>query len=133
MGQKSIQGYLGLQINIPISTGGETYGKERQSAFYAESQRMLLESEINGVEESVKKLFSQGQISTEKLATLRLQTQAADRLYLSFLKQREMGLKSTYDLLVATRRKFQSERDLAKTGYERIQALKKLEVVVGGF
>ena len=46
---------------------------------------------------------------------------------------REMGLKSTYDLLVATRRKFQSERDLAKTGYERIQALKKLEVVVGGF
>jgi len=133
VGQKSIQGYLGLQINIPISTGGETYGKERQSAFYAESQRMLLESEINGVEESVKKLFSQGQISTEKLATLRLQTQAADRLYLSFLKQREMGLKSTYDLLVATRRKFQSERDLAKTGYERIQALKKLEVVVGGF
>ena len=131
IGQKSAQGYLGLQLNIPVFTGGETYGKERQSALYAESQRLLLESETNDVEQSIKKLYSQGQISSEKLATLRLQTQAADRLYYSFLKQHELGLKSTYDLLIATRRKFQSERDLAMTKYERIQSFKKLEVVVG--
>ena len=131
VGQKSIQGYLGLQLNIPISTGGETYGKERQSALYAESQRLLVESESDAVQASVKKLYSQAGIAAEKLATLKSQTAAADQLYLSFLKQQELGLKSTYDLLIATRRKFQSERDLAKTKYEHIQALKKLEVVVG--
>lgn len=131
VGQKSIQGYLGLQLNIPISTGGETYGKERQSALYAESQRLLVESESDAVQASVKKLYTQARIASEKLETLKSQTGVADQLYLSFFKQREMGLKSTFDLLVATRRKFQSERDLAKTKYERIQMLKKLEVVVG--
>ena len=131
VGQKSIQGYLGLQLNIPLFTGGETYGKDRQSAFYAESQRLLLESETNDVEASVRKLYSQAKISDQKLSTLMAQTHIADRLYLSFLKQHELGLKSTYDLLVTTRRKFQSERELSKTMYERIQALKKLEVMVG--
>ena len=131
VGQKSTQGYLGLQLNIPVFTGGETYGKERQSAFYAESQRLLLESEKNDVEASVRKLYSQAEISSQKLATLAAQTETADRLYLSFLKQHELGLKSTYDLLVTLRRKFQSERDLSKTKYERVQILKKLEVTVG--
>jgi len=131
VGQKSAQGYLGLQLNIPISTGGETYGKERQAAFYAESQRLLIESETNEVQAQVKKLYSQAHIATEKFATLKAQTASAQQLYLSFVKQRELGLKSTYDLLIATRRKYQSERDLAKTKYERIGALKKLEVTVG--
>ena len=129
VGQKSTQGYLGLQLNIPLVTGGETYGKERQSALYAQSQRMLLESEVNDVEESVKKLYSQAQTSGEKISTLKLQTKTAEQLYLSFLKQQELGLKSNYDLLMATRRKFQSDRDLAKAKYEKIQALKRLEVV----
>lgn len=131
VGQKSTQGYLGLQLNIPLSTGGETYGKERQAAFYAESQRLLIESEMNEVQAQVKKLHSQAFVTSEKLATLKLQVHSAQQLYLSFLKQQEMGLKSTYDLLIATRRKFQSERDLAKTKYDRIAVLKKLEVAVG--
>jgi len=130
VGQKSAQGYLGLQLNIPISTGGDTYGKERQAAFYAQSQRLLVESEADEVQASVKKMYSQSQIATEKLTTLQAQTRSAEQLYLSFVKQRELGLKSTYDLLIATRRKFQSERDLAKTKYERIGSLKKLEVIV---
>jgi len=41
-----------------------------------------------------------------------------------------LGLKSTYDLLIATRKKFQSEKDLLKTKYEYIQAIKKLEILV---
>ena len=44
-----------------------------------------------------------------------------------------MGLKSTFELLAVIRKKFQSERELSKSAYERIQALKKLEVAVGGF
>ena len=131
VGQKSIQGYLGLQMNIPISTGGETYGKVMQSRFYAESQRLLVDSEVNEVEASVRKLYSQVKIGAEKLTTLKSQIWAADQLYHSFLTQREMGLKSTYDLLIATRRKFQSERELDKTQYERVQSLKRLEVIVG--
>ena len=83
------------------------------------------------MEASVRKLYSQAEISSQKLATLAAQTETADRLYLSFLKQHELGLKSTYDLLVTLRRKFQSERDLSKTKYERVQILKKLEVTVG--
>ena len=133
VGQKSMQGYGGLQLNIPLSTGGEIYGKEHQSAFNVESQRMLLESEMNDVEESVKKMYFQAQISTEKLSTLRLQIESANRLYISFFRQREMGLKSTFELLAVIRKKFQSERELSKSAYERIQALKKLEVAVGGF
>jgi len=133
IGQKSAQGYIGLQLNIPLITGGETYGKERQSAFNVESQRMLLESEINDAEELVKKQYFQVKSSNEKLLTLRYQVQVADRLYVSFLKQKELGLKSTYDLLIATRRKFQSERDLNKSKYEQIQAVRKLEITMEGF
>ena len=133
IGQKSNQGYIGLQLNISLVNGGETFGKERQSAFFAESQKMLLESEINDVEESVKKLHSQANISNEKLSTLRLQVTTANLLYTSLLKQKELGTKSTYDLLISLRRKFQSERELSLTKFERIRALKKLEVVIGGF
>ena len=133
IGQKSSQGYLGMQLNIPLSTNGEAYGKERQSAFYVESQRMLLESEINDAEEAVKKQYFQIKSSNEKLSTLRLQTQVADRLYSSFLRQKDWGTKSTYELLTVLRKKFQSARDLVKTKYERIQAIKKLEVTAEVF
>ena len=130
VGQKSMQGYLGFQLNVPLITGGETFGKERQSAFNAESQRMLLESEINDVVESVQKLYSQAKISSEKTLTIEHQVQVANALYKSFKRQQELGLKSTYDLLIATRKKFQSEKDLLKTKYEYIQAIKKLEILV---
>lgn len=128
VGQKSQQSYLGLQLNLPLITGGETYGKERQSAFYAQSQRLLLESEINNTQDLVKKLYTQVQTSNEKLSTLKSQIQTADRLYMSMAKQQELGVKSAYDLTLATRRKFQSERELSRSKYEQIQALKKLEV-----
>lgn len=134
VGQKAKQSYLGLQLNLPLLTGGEAYGKERQSAFYAQSQRTLLESEINNTQELVKKLYTQVQTSNENLSTLKSQVQAADRIYMSMAKQQELGLKSTYDLTLATRRKFQSQRELSRSKYEQIQALKKLEVqaAIGG-
>lgn len=131
VGQKSAQGYLGLQLNIPISTGGETFGKERQSALYEESQRLMVESVANDVKASVEKMYFQAKILAEKQRTLKSQIHSAEQLYLSFAKQRDLGLKSTYDLLVATRRKFQSERDFVKSLYEEIGILKKLEVTVG--
>lgn len=131
IGQKSKQGYLGLQLNIPMFDGGETYGKERQSALYAESQRMELLSEIDNVTEGIKKAYTQAKSSTEKLRSQREQLSAADFLYKSFREQRLLGLKSTYDLLAAARRKFQSEREIAKTMHERALALKRLEILIG--
>lgn len=130
IGQKSKQGYLGLQFNVPIFDGGEAYGKERQSALFVESQRMVLESEIGNVVEGIKKAYTQAKISSEKLNTLRQQLSSANFLYKSFQEQNALGLKSTYELLSVARKKFQCEREIAKTTYEKALAIKHLEIMI---
>lgn len=129
--QKSLQTYAGFQLTIPIFEGGSTYGKERQSAYYADSQRVLVESEVNDVRESIQKDYEQLRISNLKYKSLEEQVKSAKFLFSSIDRQRVLGAKSTYDLMTYIRRQFQSERDAAKAKYEAALSSKKLEINTG--
>lgn len=129
--QKSLQTYTGLQLNIPIFNGGATYGRDRQTAINSESQRVLIESETNDVEESIKKDYESMRTANDRYKTLKSQVESAKYLFGSTEKQKEMGLKSTYDLLISIRRLFQSERESSRTKYDGALAGKKLEINSG--
>lgn len=122
---------IGLNLSIPIYSGGYTSSKIRQSAAELNQAKMLFEKQQRqtiqemrvaylGVKASIAqvKAFKQVLISTES---------ATEATELGF----EVGTRTSVDVLLAQGNLFKSQRDYAKARYDYILKLLELKFAAG--
>ena len=131
VGQTSQQSYFGLQLTVPIFSGGETYGKERQSAMLALSERTKVEAQIDEVKEDLAKNYQLLTSTKLKRDALNSQIASANFLVDAASKGYELGAKSLYDKLLAIRKSFDAKRDLQMTNAQQMQAQVKIDANTG--
>ncbi len=122
---------IGLSLDIPLYSGGDTSSKIRQSAAELDQAKMLFEKQQRltiqemriaylGVQAAIAqvKAFKQVLISTQS---------ATEATQLGF----EVGTRTSVDVLLAQGNLFKSQRDYAKARYDYILKLLEIKYAAG--
>ena len=121
-GQRSTiaQNTIGLQLNVPIYSGGSVLSRTREAVGLKEKARQDLETSRRAAEFNARQSFLN---VTNGMAQVRALEQALRSSNVSLQSNRvgyEVGVRINIDVLNAQQQVFQTERDLARARYDTI-------------
>lgn len=123
--------YLGLDVTIPIYSGGTRTAQTRE----ARSQHRIAEHELRRVElearQVVRSAYLQtvnGDIQIEAAESL---VEATELSATAMQQGLELGTVTTVDVFIALRDQFRAQRDLQRARYDQIKALLVLQREAG--
>ena len=123
---------IGLQLNVPIYSGGYVNSTVRQALAGVERAEQLLESGRRDLAVSVHKEFRG---VTENMARIRALEQAlrsADQLVLSNRKSLQAGSRTLMDVMNAEQQRMLTLRDLAQARFMYLISKVRLLALTGG-
>lgn len=124
-------GSIGVQITLPIFSGGLTQSKVREAKALEEQARQDLEDTRRQVEQATRTAYL-GVTSGAAQVTAREQVLASSKSQLDATRLgREVGVRTSVDLLNAERKVYESRRDLAQARYQYLMARLQLAAAVG--
>lgn len=122
---------VGVQVNIPIFTGGYTSSQIRQSMATLEKHQQQYEARRREVGLQIRKEF---QTVAEGVLKVRAQEQAersADQALFSNQKGYQAGTRTQIDILNAQQQRMNVRRDLSNARYQYLMARIRLQGLVG--
>lgn len=122
---------VGVNLNIPIYSGGFTSSKVRQSAAEFEQARILLEKQQRQTIQEMRVAYlgvqaAIAQVQAFKQVLISTQT-ATEATQLGF----EVGTRTSVDVLLAQGNLFRSQRDYAQARYDYILKLLEIKYAAG--
>ena len=123
---------IGLQLNVPIYSGGYVNSTVRQALAGVERAEQLLEGGRRDLAVSVHKEFRG---VTENMARIRALEQAlrsADQLVLSNRKSLQAGSRTLVDVMNAEQQRMMTLRDLAQSRFMYLISKVRLLALTGG-
>lgn len=124
-------GSVGVQITLPIFSGGLAQSKVREARALEEQARQDLEDARRQVEQATRTAYL-GVTSGAAQVTAREQVLASSKSQLDATRLgREVGVRTSVDLLNAERKVYESRRDLAQARYQYLMARLQLAAAVG--
>lgn len=129
--QQAMTSSIGLQVSIPIFSGGGTSAALRQAV--DNKERLRLESEARALEvlNELRRQFNLYNSSAAKLKAYRLAAASARELILAVRKSVASGERVNADVLDAEQRYFDALRNLAQARYAYLQAGLKIRYLAG--
>lgn len=126
-----LQDTIGVQLTVPIFSGGVTQSKVRQQVHLHRAAREKLEGSQRAAERETRDAYlgviaEKARVSALKQAVKSNQT-ALEATEAGF----EVGTRTTVDVLDARRRLFESQRDYARSRYDYLINLVKLKSAAG--
>lgn len=122
---------IGLQLNLPIFSGGSTSSKIREAVANQDKAREDLEDTRRQVELQTRQAFlgvTSGEAQVRALEQALVSTQSSlDSTKLGF----EVGVRTSVDVLNAQQQLFSAKRDLSQARYAYIMNQLKLKSAVG--
>lgn len=129
--QSSVVNSLGIQVNIPLYSGGSVVASTRQAV--ANLQRV--EAERDGKMEKIladlRKQFNLVRSSINRVTALERAQESAEKLILATRKSVLGGVRVNLDVLSAQQQLFTVRRDLAQARYSYFNAWLKLRFDAG--
>jgi protease secretion system outer membrane protein len=129
--QTTNQNYLGVQVTLPIFTGGETYGRSSQA--YANYEKS--KADYNVVKERIltelRTQYDAVVTGKQKIEALSLAESSGSELVRAMRKSVRVGERIFMDVLIAEKGLFNTRRDLAKTKYTYLVSYLKLNQAAG--
>lgn len=122
---------IGLQLNIPIFSGGYVSSAVRQALAGQEHAAQALEAGRRDLGVRVYKEFRGVTESIPKIKALELALRSADQLVLSSRKSFQAGSRTVIDVLNAEQQRTMVLRDLAQARYVYLIAKVRLLALVG--
>lgn len=125
------QNTVGVQLTIPVFSGGTTSAQVRQAEAKREQARLLAEDVQQNLEVKVRREYSnivQGAVKTR--AQEQAEASAAQSL-LATRKGVQAGIRTSLDVLKAEEQLYTTRRDLALSRYQLILARLRLLVLSG--
>lgn len=124
-------GSVGVQVTLPIFSGGLAQSKVREARALEEQARQDLEDARRQVEQATRTAYL-GVTSGAAQVTAREQVLASSKSQLDATRLgREVGVRTSVDLLNAERKVYESRRDLAQARYQYLMARLQLAAAVG--
>lgn len=121
----------GIQVSMPLFSGGYTQSTVRQTQAYLDRERENLEQTRRTLGLQVRKEYQNISEGFLKVAALEQGLRSAQQLVVSSQKSLQAGVRSQTDLLNALQREAEAKRDLAQARYQFLMAQQKLAVLTG--
>lgn len=125
------QSYVGVQVNLPIFTGGETVGRSRQTFAGYEKAVSDRDVALDKITTDLKKQYDLVMTSAQKIEALSKAVESSDTLVKATKASIKGGEKTNLDALVADRTLFIAKRDLAQAKYAYLIAYLQLQHLGG--
>lgn len=121
----------GIQVNMPLFSGGYTQSTVRQAQAYLDRERESLEQVRRTLGLQIRKEYQNITEGLLKVAALEQGLRSAQQLVVSSQKSIQAGVRTQTDLLNALQREAEAKRDLAQARYQFLLAQQKLAVMTG--
>jgi len=121
----------GIQVNVPLFSGGYTQSTVRQSQAYLDRERENLEQARRTLALQVRKEYQNITEGLLKVRALEQALRSAQQLVVSSQKSIQAGVRTQTDLLNALQREAEAKRDLSQARYQFLMAQQKLAVLTG--
>jgi outer membrane protein len=122
---------IGVQVAIPLFSGGSTQGRVDQAAALREKAMHELEATKRSVIQSTRQEYLNVMNGVAQIKALRQAVKSNELALYSARKGLEAGLRTSFDVLNAQQLLFSAKRDLALEGYRYVLARLKLRAAAG--
>ncbi|MCU6496675.1 TolC family outer membrane protein [Rugamonas sp. A1-17] len=129
--QESTQRAIGVQVNIPLYSGGAVSAQSRQAVAGLEKARADLQVKTDRVLTDLKKNYASVVSSAARIHALDKAVESAKLLVEATKKSIVGGVRINLDLLNARQQLYISQRDLAQARYNYLNSLLKMRSDVG--
>jgi outer membrane protein, protease secretion system len=125
------QNYIGVQVNLPIFTGGEVTSRSSQS--FSSYQKTQAERDMtrDKIMTEVRREYDQVVRSERKIEALEKAVVSSDTLVKAANSAVNKGEKISLDVLYADRARFKAQADLANAQYLYILSYMRLKQLAG--
>ena len=130
-GYRNLQATIGVQVNIPIFSGGTQSAKVTEALAAEDKALQDLEGSKREAALAVKQAWFSWRAAHVKVNTARQAFEAATVLLKAAQRGEETGLKTHLDVLQAEQQLELVKRDLYKGSYDQIAAYAKLKAATG--
>lgn len=131
LNQDSTSRSIGVQVNIPLYSGGSVSATTRQAVAGYEKAKSEMDLRIGKVQVEVTKQFSLVKSSVARIAALDRAVESAKLLIVATEQSIKGGVRINVDLLNARQQLYTSKRDLAQARYTYLLALLRLRAAAG--
>lgn len=125
------QWYLGISINVPIYSGGETSARTRRALAGESERRAMLDDAQEQAVRRLKEAFLNLQYNVSLLEAYGRKHESAELQLNAVQKGRSIGTRTSIDLLNAEQSYAISRRDLASVRYDNLQRRLELKSAAG--
>ena len=123
---------LGLQLSLPIYSGGLIQSQERQASARLTLAEEQLEATTNTLRVQVQTEHDAVRRGVALLAALQTAVKSAEQALVSSQRGQQAGVRSTLDVLRADSQRSQVRLELAEARYDLMRAWLKLRALEGG-
>jgi outer membrane protein, protease secretion system len=131
LNQDSTSRSIGVQVNIPIYSGGAVNAATRQATAGLEKARSDLDLKVSKVMVELGKEFGLVNSSIARIAALDRAVESAALLVKATEQSIKGGVRINVDLLNAQQQLYTSKRDLAQARYTYLSAMLRLRAAAG--
>ena len=125
------QKYVGVQLNVPLYSGGYVSSTVRQALAEVQRMQQTLEAAQRDLSNQVYEQFSAMTEGVLRIAALEQAVRSAQQALLSSQKSLQAGARTTVDVLTAEQQLTVAQRDLAQARYGYVLAHLKLQMLAG--
>jgi outer membrane protein, protease secretion system len=123
--------YIGLQLNIPIFSGGGVISSVREAEANAEEARQAYDYARDDLRLKVRNSFDAIKAGISRVHALERALASADQNVISNQKGVQAGTRTTLDVLNVEQQRFNTQVDLARARYQILVAWAQLLSYVG--
>ncbi len=131
LNQKDTVNAVGVQLNIPIFSGGRVNALTDQAVANRERARAELDAAVNDVLIEVKRQFMAVETGGSKIAANEKAVDASVVAVEGTMRGMKAGIRTNTDVLDAERLMFVAKRDLAQSRYDYLVSVLQLKAAAG--
>lgn len=122
---------IGLQVSIPLFSGGATHGRVSQASSLREKARHELEAAKRSMTTTARQEYMNVMNGVAQVKALEQAVKSNEVALYSAQKGQEAGMRTSFDVLNAQQLLFTAKRDLAQGRYSYVLARLKLRSAAG--
>lgn len=122
---------IGIQVTVPIFTGGVTRSRVREQVYLHRASREKLEGALRSAERETRDAYLGVIAEKARVAALKQAVQSNKTALEATEAGFEVGTRTTVDVLDARRRLFEAERDYARSRYDYLINIVRLKSAAG--
>lgn len=130
-GPDNLRGAVSARLTVPLYQGGAEYGQIRQAKERLGESRLLVDSARMEVQRTIVSAHAQYDAANASVAAIRAQISAANQALNGVIEERNVGQRTTLDVLNAQQNVLDAKEDLAAVQRNAVVASYSLLAAMG--